>query len=130
MCDLLLWTCVAGRAPLALALIRQAGAWSRDAVGAGMMARGPAAGERQASDSWLLQAHGRRGDADRAEVLPANPGPSRGPGGPAGTRSIEIVPLQDEGALFAMFPRTRGKQDDLIREGAAEGGPGSLDHCH
>jgi hypothetical protein len=54
MRDLLLWTCVVGRTPLALALIRQAVAWSRDAVRAGMMARGPAAGERQASDSWLL----------------------------------------------------------------------------
>jgi hypothetical protein len=40
MRDLLLWTCVVGGTPLALALIRLAVAGSRDAVRAGMMARG------------------------------------------------------------------------------------------
>jgi hypothetical protein len=40
MSDLLLWTCVVGVTPLALALIRQAVAWSRDTVRAGRIARG------------------------------------------------------------------------------------------
>jgi hypothetical protein len=53
MDDLLFWTWVVGGTPLALALMRQAAAWSRDTVRAAMIARRPAGGERPAGDSWL-----------------------------------------------------------------------------
>jgi hypothetical protein len=57
MRDLLFWTWVVGGAPLALALIRRAVEWLRDATRSGMVARTPAAGERPASDSLLLLTH-------------------------------------------------------------------------
>ena len=57
MRDLLFWTWVVGGAPLALALIRQAVEWLRDAVRSGTIARGSAAGKRSASDSRLPWAH-------------------------------------------------------------------------
>ena len=58
MSDLLFWTWVVGGAPLALALIRRAVEWSLDAVRAGTIARGSAAGVRPASDSELRWTHG------------------------------------------------------------------------
>jgi hypothetical protein len=57
MRDLLFWTWVVGGAPLALALIRWAVEWLRDAVRSGILARTPAAGERPVSDSSLLWTH-------------------------------------------------------------------------
>jgi hypothetical protein len=57
MRDLLFWTWVVGGAPLALALIRWAVEWLRDAVRCGILARTPAAGKRPASDSSLLWTH-------------------------------------------------------------------------
>jgi hypothetical protein len=57
MRDLLFWNWVVGGPPLALALIRRAREWLRDAIRAGTIARGSAAGERPASDSRLRWAH-------------------------------------------------------------------------
>jgi hypothetical protein len=57
MRDLLFWTWVVGGAPLALALIRQAVEWLRDAARSGMVARTPAAGKRPANDRSLLWTH-------------------------------------------------------------------------
>jgi hypothetical protein len=56
MRDLPFWTWVVGGAPLAL--IRRAVEWLLDAICAGTIARGSAAGERPASDSGLRWTHG------------------------------------------------------------------------
>jgi hypothetical protein len=57
MRDLLFWTWVVAGTPLALALIRRAVEWFRDAVRSRMVARRPDAGERPASVSSLLWTH-------------------------------------------------------------------------
>jgi hypothetical protein len=46
MGDFVLWTCVMGGAPLALALMQRAAEWSRDAACAVASALRPADGER------------------------------------------------------------------------------------
>jgi hypothetical protein len=46
MSEFVLWTCVMGGTPLALALLQRAAGWSRDAACAVASALRPAAGER------------------------------------------------------------------------------------
>jgi hypothetical protein len=57
MRDLVFWTWVVGGAPLALALIRWAVGWLREATRFAMAERAPAAGKRSASDSSLRWTH-------------------------------------------------------------------------
>jgi hypothetical protein len=57
MHDLVFWTWVVGGTPLASVLIQRAAEWLRDAVRAGIIARGSATRERQASDRSLLWTH-------------------------------------------------------------------------
>ncbi len=57
MRDLLFWTWVVAGTPLALALIRRAVEWFRDAVRSRMVARRPDAEDRPASVSSLLWTH-------------------------------------------------------------------------
>jgi hypothetical protein len=57
MDDLVLWTCVVGGTPLALALILRGVEWSLGAVRAGTVARGSAARERHASDTSISCMH-------------------------------------------------------------------------
>jgi hypothetical protein len=55
--DLVFWTWVMGGAPLALALIKRAVEWLREAARSAMVARTPAAGKPPASDSSILWTH-------------------------------------------------------------------------
>jgi hypothetical protein len=57
MDDLMLWTCVVGATPLALALIERAAEWSRRAARIGTIARWAAARERPASDGSAPWTH-------------------------------------------------------------------------
>ena len=56
--ELLFWTWVVGGTPLALDLIVRMVEWLLDTIGAGSIARGSAARERQARGRSLLSWHG------------------------------------------------------------------------